>query len=47
MGYLKLKITLFFSALMLVQSLIGYALYQQIKDDDQLIIAAIQAISII
>jgi len=47
MDYFKLKITLFFSALMLVQSLIGYALYQQIKNDDQLMIATIQAMSVI
>jgi hypothetical protein len=43
----KLKMTLFFSALMLIQSLIGYALFQQVKDDDRLIIAAIQAMMII
>jgi len=47
MDYFKLKITLFFSALMLVQSLIGYALYQQIKNDDQLMIATIQEMSVI
>lgn len=43
----KLKMTLFFSPLMLIQSLIGYALSQQAKDDDRLIIAAIQAMMII
>lgn len=43
----KVKVTLFFSALILNQSLIGYALFQQVKDDDQLMIAAIQAMTII
>lgn len=47
MHYFKLKITLAISALMLILSLIGYALFQQVKNDDQLILATIQAISII
>jgi CHASE3 domain sensor protein len=46
MDYFKLKITLFFSALMLIQSLIGYALFQQVKDNDQSILAAIQAMTL-
>ena len=47
MFHFKLKVTLFFSALMLIQSLIGYGLFQQIKDDDQMMLAAIQAITMI
>ncbi|CZL47488.1 TPA: hypothetical protein ACJ5DT_002912 [Legionella pneumophila] len=43
----KVKVTLFFSALMLIQSLIGYALFQEIKDDDQMMLTAIQAMTII
>ncbi|ERH40941.1 hypothetical protein N751_17505 [Legionella pneumophila str. Leg01/11] len=47
MHHFKLKMTLFFSALMLIQSLVGYALFQQVKDDDQLMLATIQAMTII
>ncbi|MBN9229599.1 MAG: hypothetical protein J0I93_02000 [Legionella sp.] len=47
MYHFKLKMTLFFSALMLIQSLVGYALFQQAKDDDQLMLATIQAMTII
>ncbi|WP_298624784.1 hypothetical protein [uncultured Legionella sp.] len=43
----KVKVTLFFSALMLIQSLIGYALFQEIKEDDQMMLTAIQAMMII
>ncbi|SIR39327.1 hypothetical protein [Fluoribacter gormanii] len=43
----KLKVTLFFSALIIIQSLIGYALFQQIKDDDLIMFATIQAITMI
>lgn len=43
----KLKVTLFFSALMLIQSFIGYALFQQVKDDDLVMPAPIQEMMII
>jgi len=47
MRSLIFKVALFYSTLMIIQSLIGYALFQQVKDDEQLMLAAIQALTMV